>query len=94
MSFACLECATATAGDAALPGHSHVLVILPTAAAIPADTPAAEVLQATLRRRRIKPADLGITPVAANLGGASLFAFVMVDAAASRFARLPMRLGL
>ncbi|SRR6266581_3907935 len=88
MSFARLECAAATAGDAALSGHSHVLVILPAAAEIPADTPAAEVLRAALRRRRMKPADLAVTPLAANLDGGSLFAFVMVDAASSRFARL------
>lgn len=58
---------------------SHLLVILPRATTIDAGAPGASNLKATLERRRMKPQELGETPLCAEIGRGPLVAWVMVD---------------
>ncbi len=71
-----------------LPDLDHTLLVLPAAKELPADMPAREQWLAVLRRRDMKPGDLGKTPLALDRPDGQRVACVMVDAARPRFERL------
>jgi leucyl aminopeptidase len=63
----------------ALARTSHLLVVLPKSKALPDDLPGKATLSALLSRRKMKPAELGNTPVSAELGQGGIAAWVMVN---------------
>jgi leucyl aminopeptidase len=71
--------------DERIAGSGHVLILLPQAKSLPDDLPELSLLQKTLARRQMKPADLAKTPVAAAQAGGGLVAYAMIDAAAPVF---------
>ena len=87
MSLATLHCHGPLSATK-LPDHGHILLILPVAKELPGDMPAREQWLAVLRRRDMKPGELGKTPLALDLPGGQRLACVMFDAAASRFEQL------
>jgi leucyl aminopeptidase len=64
---------------------SHVLVVLPKGKTINAEAPGASNLEATLQRRRMKPQELGATPICGEIGQGLLVAWVMVDSHKTAF---------
>ena len=79
-----LQHASAPAG-AALRSHSHILFILPQSKAVAGTWPGQEVLKALLVRRRMKPGELGKTPLAGTLRNGALAVWVMADSGKSQF---------
>ncbi len=71
-----------------LPNLGHTLLVLPASKTLPADMPARKQWLAVLRRRDMKPGDLGKTPLALDLPDGQRLACVMVDVAGSRFEKL------
>jgi leucyl aminopeptidase len=69
----------------ALRRHAHWLFVLPPAAELSRDWPAADVLAASLGRRRMKLKEMGETPVTANLPHGALASWVVLDPAKSEF---------
>jgi leucyl aminopeptidase len=70
------------------PRPFHAIVVIPSAAELPAGLPAGEQLAAVLKRRAMKPAELAKTPLALDLPGGGRCAFVMIDLTRERFAQL------
>ncbi len=68
-----------TPNAAALCKHSHVLCVLPAGERLLPSWPGHQELATALTRRRMKAAELGKTPVAANLEGGALAVWVMAD---------------
>ena len=87
MSLATLHC-HGPLSAMKLPDLGHILLILPVAKELPGDMPAREQWLAVLRRRDMKPGELGKTPLALDLPDGQRLACVMFDAAASRFEQL------
>jgi leucyl aminopeptidase len=75
--------------DTALAKSSYVLFLLPKVASLREVKafPGGDVLAAVLERRRLKPADLGDTPVAATLRKGTLASWASVDPGKSVFER-------
>lgn len=84
-SLARLEC---LATDLPWTGSGHALLVMPLRKGLPAQTPAAELLLAVLKRRDMKPADLAKTPLALDLPQGGRLAAVMMDPAQDRFSQL------
>ena len=68
--------------------HGHMLFVLRSADDIDALPALRAPLEATLKRRRMKLADLAKTPVTFNLDSGALAGVVMIDATKSAFERL------
>ncbi|MDO8346482.1 MAG: leucyl aminopeptidase family protein [Rugosibacter sp.] len=66
----------------------YALIVIAQAAALPADLPARPQWQAILRRKAMKPAELGKTPLALDLRDGRRLALLMDDGGKSRFERL------
>lgn len=81
-----ITASAAVADEERLSRATHVLVVLPERASLPAQAPWAEVLEKTLARRRMKFADLARDPVTANCG-ARLVVWVMPGEAQTAFER-------
>jgi leucyl aminopeptidase len=79
-----LEQSAAPATAADLKDAKHFLFVLPKAAK-PATLPHGEALAAALARRKKKPEDLAKSPIAADLPGGALAAWVMLDGSKSPF---------
>jgi len=90
MSHATLECRSRSLDDGAGADTTpiHALIVMPMAKALPAGVPAATGLNEVLRRRDMKVAELAKTPLAIDQAGGGRYAYVMVDAAQSRFTQL------
>jgi leucyl aminopeptidase len=63
--------------------HAHTLIVLPAGKTLPA-VPQLDSLQAVLKRRRMKAAELAESPISTEYAD-GLIAWVMLDAAKSRF---------
>ena len=83
--LATLQQHTGTPAAAALRKHSHLLCVLPQGTELSGAFSGREVLEALLRRRRMKAGELGKTPLAGNLGDGTLVAWVMLDPGKSPF---------
>jgi len=83
--FAQLKQSAATAGEKALVSSGHSLFVLP--ADKPAQFPYAAVLEAKLKRSRAKYAELGKSPVCADLPGGGVAAWVVLDGRMGAFER-------
>jgi leucyl aminopeptidase len=66
----------------------HALIVIAQAATLPADVPARRQWLAILKRKGMKPAELGRTPLALDLPDGRRLALLMVDRDKSRFERL------
>lgn len=77
----------AALSDPASAEVSYLLVVMPKSELLPNEFAGREVLQALLKRRTMKPAELGAEPLAAELGQGGIAAWVMVDFAAPVFER-------
>jgi len=75
--FAKLKQHSAELSAAQLPGYSHVLFVL--APNVAAGFPAADVLQALLKRRSMKIGELTKTPLSGNLGHGAAASWVALD---------------
>jgi leucyl aminopeptidase len=73
--------------DAALGRYRHALILLPQDRCLP-DIPQRVRLEAVLARRKMKPEDLGKTPLALTTDHGGLCAFVMIDRNKPRFEQL------
>lgn len=71
--------------EAAAKRARHLLVVLPKAATLDALTPYRAALEASLARRKKKPADLVKSPVTVDTPNGALVAWVMIDATQSVF---------
>jgi leucyl aminopeptidase len=82
-----LEQNSALLSERDLGGAQHALLVLPKVTKLDAlrGVPCLDALAAALARRRKKPEDLGKTPVATDLPGGTLAAWVMLDPARPRF---------
>lgn len=79
----------------ALQKHAHYLFVLPVAKVHAPAWPAADVLDALLKRRRAKPAEMAKSPQAGNLKSGALASWIMFDPAKSVFDQhAVMRAGL
>ncbi len=78
----------AAADAAALRKYSHVLFLLPAAAALPKSLPDLDLWQAVLARRAAKPKELAKSPQTLDLPGGGRAACVMVNAESPSFERL------
>ena len=70
---------------ATLRRHDHWLFVLPVTQELSRDWPGADVLEASLARRRMKLKELAQTSVAANLAHGALASWVVLDPAKSEF---------
>ena len=80
-----LEC---LATDLPWEGTGHALLVMPSSKTLPAQTPAAQLLLAVLKRRGMKPAELAKTPLALDTPQGGRLAVVMVDLSEDRFSQL------
>jgi len=83
--LATLHCSAAQPDGATLASLSHVLIVLPTGATLPADCPERGLLLATLARRRLTIDELAETPVSANTSEGALRVWLMLDVEKSAF---------
>src|SRR5687767_8942244 len=71
--------------ESALAKTSHVLFVLPQSKNLPNSISGIAALSASLSRRKMKPEELGKTPLSANLPHGGLAAWVMLDPKPSVF---------
>ena len=65
----------------ALQKHTHYLFVLPVAKVHSPAWPAADVLDALLKRRRAKPTEMAKSPQTGNLKSGALASWIMFDPA-------------
>ena len=89
MPLAQLECvAESLYADRPAAALAHLLIVMPKGSTLPADLPRQDALQAILKRRQLKVEELAKTPLALEAAYGQRCVYVMVDAQATRFARL------
>ena len=70
---------------ATLRKYSHIFFVLPQSKQLTGAWPEREVLEALLARRRMKPAELGKTPLTGNLKNGALAVWAIADSGKSQF---------